>query len=269
MPELPETTLLARQLNEALPGRAISSVEIRQPKCLNVGPAAFVEHTTGKTFGEVTVRGKWILADLRPGQVRLCLNLGMGGEVLLIAPETAMPEKWVVRMGLADSHLIAIRFWWFGYVHLALPGVSGPWDELGPSPLAMSCAEFRRILRRSPAAGVKSLLLDQRRIAGVGNVYVQDPLWMARVHPMRKVRSLTDDEIDALYKALRERLELAVANNGSRHELDIYGRPGNWGKEEYFVAYRGGEPCPRCGTPVAKIKTGATSTFICPECQRM
>lgn len=270
MPELPEATLLASQLNAELPGRTVSAVSVRQPKCLNVAPDAFAEGLVGRRFGAVRPRGKWILAGLLPDGGHLCLNLGMGGEILLLSPAAELPAKWVVRLDLADGYRIAVSFWWFGHVHLAPAGKPhGPWAELGPSPLAISLDQFGGILRASPAAAVKSVLLDQRRMAGIGNVYVQDPLWMAGIHPQRKIKTLSDGEIEALYDALRDRLRLAIANNGSRHELDIYGRPGNWGKEQYFVAYCGGEPCPRCGTPVSKIKTGATSTFICTECQKL
>ncbi len=280
MPELPETTLLARQLDDELRGRTVAGVDVRQPKCLNVDPGAFAAGLRGKTFGRVTVRGKWVLAQLLSaggpenepaGSLgdRLCINLGMGGELLLLAPDQPLPAKWAVRLDLVDGGRLTAGFWWFGHVYLALGEDTGPAGGLGPSPLELSLEEFQAILRASPAAGIKAVLMDQRRIAGIGNVYVQDPLWAAGIHPMRRIRTLTADEVGALWEQLRTRLKLAIDSGGSRYEVDIHGRPGNWGAEEYLVAYRQGRPCPRCGTPVTKIKTGSTSTFICSECQKM
>lgn len=276
MPELPEATVIARQIDEQLRGSRIKAVHVAQPKCLNLVPEQFATMLTGAQLGPAVARGKWIEIQTDAPR-RLCLNLGMGGEILLHATDDHLPARWAVRLELADGRHVSIGFWWFGYVHLVEGTATNaggatkgrhPIDELGPSPLALQPAEFAAILAASPRAGIKSILLDQRRISGIGNVTVQDPLWMAGVHPMRKAGTLSEAEVQSLYEALRNRIEAAIAHGGSRHEQDLHGRYGNWGIDDYHVGYRTGEPCPRCGTPIAKVKTGSTSTYICPECQR-
>lgn len=277
MPELPEATVIARQINDELRGARIKAVYVAQPRCLNLPPEQFGVMLTGAQLGQAAARGKWIEVQTDATH-RLCFNLGMGGEILLHATDDSLPARWAVRLELADGRHISVGFWWFGYVHLVErtttdageePERRHPIDELGPSPLEMREDEFAAILAASPRAGIKSILLDQRRISGIGNVTVQDPLWMAGVHPMRKAGTLSQAEVQALYGALRDRIEAAIAHSGSRHEQDLHGRYGDWGIEDYYVGYRTGEPCPRCGTPVAKIKTGSTSTYICPACQRL
>ena len=275
MPELPEATIIARQIDNELRGALIKGVHVAQPKCLNLLPEQFAMTLTGTQLEGAVARGKWIEIQT-DAPCRLCLNLGMGGEILLHPAGDDLPARWAVRLELADGRQVSIGFWWFGYVHLVeraatdaggVPGRPHPIDELGPSPLELQPAEFAAIVSASPRAGIKSILLDQRRISGIGNVTVQDPLWMAGVHPMRKAGTLSQTEVQALYEALRDRIEAAIARSGSRHEQDLHGQYGNWGLADYYVGYRTGDPCPRCGTPVAKIRSGSTSTYICPACQ--
>jgi formamidopyrimidine-DNA glycosylase len=110
-------------------------------------------------------------------------------------------------------------------------------------------------------------LLNQHRIAGIGNVYVQDPLFLAAIHPLRTINTLTDGEVEMLWQALRETMEQSIALGGSHWEQNLYGDHGRWDSSYLRVAYREGAPCPNCGTPIEKIKTGSTSTHICPNCQ--
>ena len=157
--------------------------------------------------------------------------------------------------------------WWFGYAHYAADLANHPMvSKLGPDFMSLSEGEFREMLvgRRG---GIKSYLLNQKRIAGIGNVYVQDPLFKARVHPLRPINSLKDDKIGNLWQAIRDTLEESIDHGGSQWEQNLYGERGRWDSSFFLVAYREGKPCPSCGTAVEKIKTGSTSTHICPSCQ--
>ena len=126
--------------------------------------------------------------------------------------------------------------------------------------------QFRELLRKR-RGGIKSFLLNQRRIAGIGNVYVQDPLFKAGIHPLRQINTLEDDDVTALWRALRETLQESIDLGGSAWEQDLRGEKGRWDRSFFLVAYREGEPCPACGATVEKIKTGSTSGYICPLCQ--
>jgi formamidopyrimidine-DNA glycosylase len=159
--------------------------------------------------------------------------------------------------------------WWFGYAHCVDDLAAHPMvGKLGPHFLDLSLDQFRALLQGRRGA-IKTFLLDQSRVAGIGNVYVQDPLWKARIHPLRPINTLTDGEIEALYRALHDTLQQSIDLGGSHWEQNLYGEHGRWDSSYFLVAYREGAPCPACGTAVVKIKTGSTSSHICPNCQRL
>jgi formamidopyrimidine-DNA glycosylase len=264
MPELPEITVLARQMKNELVGKTFTSIEVLQPKCLNVPEDAFVEALTGARLLDVTHRGKWIFVETTQGW--LLLSLGMGGEILLTTRD-ALPEKYRLVFDFDDGTCLAVNFWWFGYAHFAADLADhSPTAQLGPNALDLTLDQFRELLR-GRRGGIKSFLLNQRRIAGIGNVYVQDPLFKARIHPLRKISTLDDDDVAALWRAIRETLQESIDLDGSAWEQDLHGAKGRWDGSFFLVGYREGQPCPVCSTPVEKIKTGSTSSFICPQCQ--
>jgi formamidopyrimidine-DNA glycosylase len=264
MPELPEIVVFARDMRKELVGRTVCRVEVLQPKCLNVSVEEFQAALTGAEIRDVTPRGKWLQVETTQGW--LLVSLGMGGEILLTDWEN-LPEKHRLVFDLDDTTCLAVNFWWFGYAHYA-PDLAahGMTAQLGPNALDLTLDEFRALLRGRRGA-IKPFLLNQKRIAGVGNVYVQDPLFKARVHPLRRIHTLSDDEVAALWRALQEALQESVDHGGSAWELNLYGEKGGWDERFLLVGYREGEPCPRCGTAVEKVKTGSTSGYVCPVCQ--
>ena len=266
MPELPEITVLARQMKTELVGKTFASIEVLQPKCLNVQPEAFVDALAGARLLDVTHRGKWLFVETTQGW--LLLNLGMGGEVLLTTRD-ALPEKHRLVFDFDDGACLAINFWWFGYAHFAAELADHlPTARLGPNALTLTLDQFRELLR-GRRGGVKSFLLNQRRIAGLGNVYVQDPLFKAGIHPLRKINTLDDDDATALWRTIRGTLQESIDLGGSAWEHDLHGEKGRWDASFFLAAYREGQPCPVCGAPIEKIKTGSTSGYICPVCQAL
>ncbi len=266
MPELPEITVLACQMKRELMGKTISGVQVLQPKCLNVPEEAFVESVIGAQLVDIIHRGKWIFCKTTQGW--LLLSLGMGGEILLTTHET-LPEKHRLVFDFDDDASLAINFWWFGYCHYAASLANHKMTaKLGPNALDLTLDQFRELLR-GRRRGIKSFLLNQSHIAGIGNVYVQDPLFKARIHPLRRIDTLSEDEIEALWEALRETLQESVDHGGSAWEMDLYGQKGRWDSSFFLVAYREGQPCPECGTTIEKIKTGSTSSFVCSQCQSL
>jgi formamidopyrimidine-DNA glycosylase len=264
MPELPEIHLFAMDMHKELVGKTFDDVEIVQPKSLNLPPDDFRGHLIGATIQAVTYHGKWIQLELSKGW--LLINLGMGGEILLIEEE-ALPEKYRLAFRFSDGSNLAVNFWWFGYVHWAAELADHDMTaKLGPNAIVLGLEAFRSLLQDRRGA-IKPFLLNQARIAGIGNVTVQDPLFRARIHPMRKISDLSDDEIEVLYEEIQHTLREAIEHGGSKWELNLYGRHGNWSKEFFSVAYKADEPCPVCGKPIEKIKTGSTSGYICAHCQ--
>jgi formamidopyrimidine-DNA glycosylase len=264
MPELPEITIFARDMQKELGGRTISAIEVLQPKCLNVPLAEFQAALTGAEIRDVIPRGKWLQVETTQGW--LLLGLGMGGEILL-TDRGNLPEKYRLIFDLADGACLAINFWWFGYAHYAADLTAHKMtSQLGPNALDLTLDEFRALLRGRRGA-VKTFLLNQKRVAGIGNVYVQDPLFKAGIHPLRSINTLSDEQMARLWEALRETLQESIDQGGSAWERNLYDEKGKWDESFFLVAYREGEPCPACGTTVEKIKTGSTSSYICPTCQ--
>ncbi|HVP58554.1 MAG TPA: zinc finger domain-containing protein, partial [bacterium] len=181
----------------------------------------------------------------------------------------SLPEKRQVVFHFADRTSLAISFWWFGYVHYVAPDELAKHKmtrDLGPNAIDVDAPHLERMIagRRGQ---VKAFLLDQTNLAGIGNAYIHDILFLARLHPERKLSTLTADEITGLAKAIEDGLLPSIKQGGAFYELNLYGRKGGFTKENIIIGYREGEPCPECGTLIKKIRTGSTSTFICPTCQ--
>ena len=265
MPELPEIVNLASQMDRELAGKVIAEVAVIQPKCLNMPVEDFQQAVIGKSITGSRLKGKWLVNQLSDGW--LLIGLGMGGEVLYHVSKQSIPEKHQVLLTFQDSSVLSLTFWWFGYVHYADALADHPMvAKLGPHFMDLSLTEFRGLLSGRRGA-IKLFLLNQHRVAGIGNVYIQDPLFKAGIHPLRKIASLAEGEIEMLWRALRETMQESIDLGGSQWEQDLYGQHGRWDSSFFKVAYREGQLCPACGAPVQKIKTGSTSSFICPTCQ--
>jgi formamidopyrimidine-DNA glycosylase len=268
--ELPELTILSQQMKGETVGRRISDVEVANPKCLNIPLQEFRKDIIGKTIKSVENRGKWLFIKLEKDLV-LLLNTGMGADVIHFRSDDAMPEKYHIKLTLNDNSGFTIRVWWFCYLHLVQ---ETNLDEhkltakLGITPIdeAFTLGYFKELLH-GRRGSIKNFLLDQKRIAGIGNVYIQDILFDARVHPKRKIESLNEKEIAGLYNSMRSNLAESIELGGLSYEKDFYGNKGGYGQRQFRIAYKPGQPCPNCSSIIQKIKTGSTSSFICPTCQ--
>jgi formamidopyrimidine-DNA glycosylase len=201
------------------------------------------------------------------------MNLGMGGDLRYHKTDSTLPKKHQLQLTFEDKTKLTVTFFWFGYIHTAsdkeLPKHKMT-SRLGISPVdkEFTVEKFASLLQGRRGA-IKSFLLNQHYLAGIGNVYVQDPLFIAELHPLRMIQTLTELEMRALHRGLREVLTESVGLGGLKYERDLYGRHGRFGPEHFLVAYKTNEPCPECGTAIAKIKTGTTASYICPKCQKL
>ena len=271
MPELPEIYHLAAQMNEELPGKTIGDVVVRQEKCLNTTAVDFKAIVKGNKIGMITAKGKWIFVKLEPDAYFL-LSLGMGGNVLYHKKGESLPEKYQLAFTFDDGSRLSISFWWFGYAHAVKSDALAAHkmtSKLGISPVDEDAFTYERFndMLKSKKGNIKSILLSQEHIAGIGNVYVQDILFKAGIHPDRKAPTLSDGEKKALYKAIKGNLRSALALGGLAFEKDLYGNPGKITVDDFMAGYREGKPCPTCGTPIEKIKTGSTASYVCLKCQ--
>lgn len=269
MPEMPEIFHLSKQMNRELRDKRIASVLVRQEKCLNLPAADFISLVSGKGIEHVTSRGKWVFIKLE-ADTWLLLSLGMGGDVVLHETDQTLPDKYQLRLDFDDGHILSIGFWWFGYVHTVNScdlNSHKMTAKLGLTPIRDSdfTQEHFLGLLKGRKGSVKSFLMNQSRVAGIGNLYIQDILFRARMHPNRKLHTLTDAEKSLLYRSIVDTLTAAVELGGLAYEKDLYGQPG--GFKDFLVGYREGQPCPVCGSTIQKIKTGGTASYICPSCQ--
>ncbi|UCF79576.1 MAG: Fpg/Nei family DNA glycosylase [Candidatus Eiseniibacteriota bacterium] len=266
MPELPEILSRAREMKMELIGKTISGVEVMQPKCLNVRKKTFVDALTDAKVLGVTSRGKWIFVETSKGW--LLLNLGMGGEILLVSRKM-LPEKRRLVFDFKDGTCLSLNFWWFGYAHYVRPDklkTHAMTAKLGPNANELGLEDLRTMLK-GRRGNIKSFLLNQSYASGIGNAYIHDILFLARLHPLRAINTLSEKEVKGLAKAIRGGLQPSINKGGAFYEVDLYGRKGGFQMKHIKIGYREGKPCPTCGRPIEKIKTGSNSTFICPGCQ--
>jgi len=266
MTELPEIASRARGMFAELPGKIITGIEVTQPKSLNVSLAELKAGLKGAHLGKTTCRGKWLFIETSQGW--LLLNLGMGGEIRL-ATRSSLPEKYRLVFDFSDESWLAVNFWWFGYAHYVRPdGLASHTmtAKLGPNAVDISPTDLLKMTRRQKA-GIKTFLLDQKNLAGIGNAYIHDILFMALLHPLRSLASMSDAEVERLAHAIHDSLQSNIDKGGAFYEVGLHGEKGGFSMQDILIAYKEGQACPLCGTAIVKIKTGNTSSYICPNCQ--
>jgi formamidopyrimidine-DNA glycosylase len=274
MPELPEVESVRRRLVPVLEGRTLGPVEINDPRLTRpFAPDAVARALEGERVTALDRRGKYLIVRFESGRA-LLIHLRMTGSLRFLngGEELVDPHRRAV-VTLDDGSDVAYRdVRRFGTWLLLEPGELEPYLDarVGPEPLeaGFGSRELGQRLagRRAP---IKAAILDQRTLAGVGNIYADEALWRARIHPLRQARSLDRTEVTRLRKAIRDALERGIERQGST--LRDYRLPdgGSGGMQNEFKVYgRAGEPCDRCGTPIERIRVAGRGTWYCPSCQR-
>jgi len=269
MPELPEVETIRRDLTPRIVGRCFVGVTLNWPKTVQIpSPEAFSCRLVGKCIAGLDRRGKYLIFRLSNGEA-LILHLRMSGS-LLLDPQ-GEPDRYSRAIFLLDDG---------AQLHFRDPRKLGQmWlvqdegkivDRLGPEPLAPDfTAEVLKERVRKRSAPIKAVLCDQSFLAGVGNMYADEALFAAGIHPLRAASSLSTEEVARLHHALRRVLEAAITSHGA--SITNYVRPdGEPGTAQFVfkVAHRGGEPCPVCATPIQRIPIRKRGTYFCPNCQK-
>ena len=273
MPELPEVEHAARSLGAQIVGRTIVAVTRLDWERMVETPAVeqFVELLRGRQVLAAGRRAKWVVLTLDDGWA-LALHLRMSGSITVHGPG-AHPDAYTHLVLLLDDgrQVFFHDTRKFGRARLLdSAGLAALEGAHGVEPLsdAFTPDLLAGLLRRR--ARLKPLLLDQKVIAGIGNIYADEALWNAQLHPLCSSHSLSDDEIARLHSGIRLALLQGLEHGGStlRDYRNGYGEPGS--NQEHFNVYdRRGQPCPRCGTPIEKIVVGQRGTHLCPFCQRL
>jgi formamidopyrimidine-DNA glycosylase len=271
MPELPEVETIRRQLAPHLEGRRIVDAQILDPRWTRpVAPALVQEQLRGRRVERVARSGKYLVWELEDDRY-LLIHLRMTG-ALLFDPDVEPPHTRV-RFELDRGHrMIYVDPRRFGTGHLVL-GVAGRdaylAQRLGIEPMTPAfTARHLREVTRGRRAPIKSFVLDQRRIAGVGNIYADEALFRARIHPLRAAGTLNRPQLEALRQAIEGVLLAGIEAKGAtiddfRH---VDGARGSF-QDRFLVHRHEGDPCPRCGTTIRKLVVGGRGTYVCEHCQ--
>ncbi len=272
MPELPEVETIRRELSGVLEGRSFEHAQIRDGRLTApADPQAVAHELLGRTVASVQRRGKFLCLRLEDGGALVC-HLRMTGWFRHVTAPEERPHLRAL-FGLDDGTWLQYSDQRrFGTMRLLTGGeLDIYWTgRVGPEPLdpAWTPAALRRSLRGRHAP-IKALLLDQRVVAGVGNIYADEALWDARVHPLTEAGALSAARVGRLHGAVVAALRRGIEAQGA--SIDTYrrvdGQPGSM-QERFAVYQRAGEPCLRCGRPIVKIRVAQRGTHLCPRCTR-
>ena len=271
MAEIPEIIKYSAQMNTELRGKTISAVTLLQEKNLNVSPEEFTRRCLGASVKSVGHKGKWIVLPLDNGE-NILISLGMGADILCFKGEPD-GEKYHVRLDFSNGRGFTIRYWWFGRFMIVtdneLPNEPSTCDiALDPFDSEFTYDYFSGRIKGKNTQ-IKAFLMNQRNVGGIGNMYMHDILFLAGLHPKRKISSMTDEDIKRLYDSIQTVLRRSLAGGTFSYEKDFYGNPGGLTLEDLIIPYRENAHCPNCDTVIEQIKAGGSSTYICPECQRL
>lgn len=283
MPELPEVETVARGLRRTILGRRILSVRLGKTDFID-DPSALEQHLPGRRVEAVDRYGKFMLLRLSPAAspsesvhpqngdsapAALLVHLGMTGQIASLPAAQPCEKHTHVCMTLDDSRELRYtdprRFGRLAYLDQALIAKELP--RFGADPLEISAADFIS-QTRARRARIKALLLDQSFLRGVGNIYADESLWRAKIHPARLASSLSARQAKILHRVLQQVLRQAIAAHGSSISdfLDAEGQPG-WYQQQHRAYDREGRPCYRCGSKIRRMIVAGRSSHFCPKCQ--
>ena len=271
MPELPEVETIRGQLEKEIVGCTIADVWYDRAKMLRPSAEGFVKGVKGRKVVRVGRRAKLLIFELDGRKYFVC-HLRLSGR-LLVRQENDKPDDYVhvVLKFKGDKELRFAEARLFGYMQYVRD--QGGLDEIlkkyGPEPLDdLTPNKFYSILQKT-ARPVKIVLMDQSKISGIGNVYANDALWLAKIHPQTPAKSLSRQQSNKLLKAIEQVFEEGLKYGGASDQWyrQIHGEKGSY--QDYFKVYgRTGQECSVCGTKIERIELGGRGTFFCPRCQR-
>ncbi|HZO61115.1 MAG TPA: bifunctional DNA-formamidopyrimidine glycosylase/DNA-(apurinic or apyrimidinic site) lyase [Solirubrobacterales bacterium] len=276
MPELPEVETIRRQLAERVAGRTIVDAQVLDPLwTAPVAPAEVETALRGRAVERLRRRGKYLIADLDEDRY-LVMHLRMTGNLLWVAAgdDGADRAHLRVRLVLDDGNRLVFtdqRRFGTGVVIDGRELLERYLDaRLGPEPLDPGFTpDVLRAAAHGRRAPVKAFLLDQRRVAGIGNIYADEALFRAGIHPLKPVGRLRRADFERLHAGIVAALEKGLAHQGASIDdyRDANGEQGSM-QNEFLIHLRAGQPCPRCGGPVTKLVAAGRGTYVCRNCQR-
>jgi formamidopyrimidine-DNA glycosylase len=265
MPELPEVETIIRTLRPTLLNRKIDAARIIRQDIIHPRNTDLAQNLTNRKIAVLERRGKKIIFTL-DNSAKFYIHLGMSGRLTLTPPQTPIPTHTHLILDIASNELRFTDPRRFGGIFW-LGTNQSPDNDLGPEPLTIQPKELAKRLKRTSRA-IKTALMDQKLIAGIGNIYADEALFTAGIHPKIPAKKLTPPQIATLTQSIKTVLNRAIHHRGStlRDYRDSNNQPGNFQKI-HQVYDRAGQPCLTCKTPITRIVLGGRSTHFCPKCQ--
>ncbi|MEJ6400499.1 DNA-formamidopyrimidine glycosylase [Nicoliella lavandulae] len=274
MPELPEVETVRIGLTELVQGATINNVDVIYPKMINVSSAQFIDALTGSTIEKIDRRGKYLLFRLNNGYT-VVSHLRMEGKYDVEKDGTKPDKHTHIIWHLTDGRELRYNdSRKFGRMYLIKNGQENTLSgigTIGPEPTSdqLTFEYMKRIMNKSRGK-IKPFLLNQDHIAGLGNIYTDEVLWMSKIHPEQITNLITDDQIRELRQNIIDEIAAAIKGHGTTvHSYsNAFGEAGQF-QSQLHVYGKKGQPCERCGTPIEKIKVAQRGTSFCPNCQRI
>jgi len=267
MPELPEVQTVVSTLQPRVEGKRLARVDLKRPDIVRPCGFDLARALRGRAISAIARRGKRILFTLETGE-QWYIHLGMTGRLTVESPaaEIAKHTHFIATLTPGGQELRFRDPRRFGGIFWI--GTEQTESNLGPEPLGLRPAQLAKRLAQTRRA-IKSALLDQNLIAGLGNIYVDESLFLARIHPLAASNELKTEQVARLNRAIKQTLRRAIRHRGStlRDYVDANGAGGGF-QLKHRVYDRAGEPCRTCRGPIERIVLGGRSTHFCPRCQR-
>lgn len=284
MPELPEIETIKRGLSPVLENAKIKQITVLEPKSFIGTPEDFI----GTRLASIDRRGKALLLRFNNNQT-LMIHLRMTGQLIFRAKNQNIAgghpsDSWVETLPNKQTRVVIDfednsqlffndqrKFGFIKAIYAACENADSFLGKLGPDALSASVGKFDKNLKKHQNALIKATILDQSVIAGVGNIYADESLFFARIHPARRTKTLSHDEITNLLEGIKASMQASLDSGGStlKNYVKSDGTRGDYLTLFAQVFNRQGQPCPRCAAPIEKIRVAGRGTHICPECQRL
>ncbi len=286
MPELPEVQTIVSELNRKIKGKKIKDVKVDATRSAQPSPKVLIDKSKGKTIKAVKRRGKMIDIDLG-GDHNILIHLKMTGQLVYVAKSGkkisgghpigvvgALPNKFShVIISFTDGSVLYFndirKFGWVKYASNLERELARQKFGVEPFDKEYTLENFRAIIKRSPKKKIKQLLMDQQKIAGIGNIYADESLFAAKILPTRRAGSLKEKEIKELFTVIPRILKFAISKGGTSADNYVRSNGTKGGMMPYLKVYgREGEKCRRCGGTIKKVRLGGRGTHYCPKCQK-
>ena len=270
MAELPEISKIAKQMDSTFKGKKISALIVEQEKCINVSTKEFSERIKNAEITGAYNKGKWLIIRMK-NKENILISVGMGGDILYYKDISKPLDKYQIRLEFSDKSGFTVKFWWFGKFMICSDNelVNEPsTKDIAIDPFNVNFTyEYFKNLLKGKKLQIKAFLMDQKNVSGIGNMYMHDILFKAKLHPQRKISDMDESDIKTLYDSMISILRFSESKGAFSYENDLFAQKGTFTTDDFLVGYKEGKPCPVCGTTITQNKTGSTSSFVCTKCQ--